>query len=228
MAAMFRPAHGDPRAMNASTMAGRACSNSRGPIASGGVRVSAVTLASVDHCNIVSARRSPSCSARATNHAWASGQWWRAAIPRRRSARLRKSAVMASWPVTISQAANVGAFLVASSCRARDSCAQPPARRSRPQKVRAACLVLRHGVSPAERRAATNRSTWSTAPSASRSGAGITRSAPPGHRSLQTRVDTLRQASRWRDADRAGWIRSTDARPGPGSPPGPCRLHGAA
>ena len=53
-----------------------------------------------------------------------------------------------SWPVTISQAANAGAFLVASSCRARDSCAQPPARWSRPQKVRAACSVVRHGRQP--------------------------------------------------------------------------------
>ena len=58
MAAMFRPAHGDPRAMNASTMAVRARWNSAGPIASGGVPVSAVILASVDHCSIVSAGRS--------------------------------------------------------------------------------------------------------------------------------------------------------------------------
>jgi hypothetical protein len=67
MAAMFRPAHGDPRAMNASTMAVRALSSSAAPIASGGVPVSAVILASVDHCNIVSAARTASRSATVPN-----------------------------------------------------------------------------------------------------------------------------------------------------------------
>jgi hypothetical protein len=74
MAAMFRPAHGDPRAINASTMAVRPRSNSAGPIASGGVPVRAVILARVDHCSLVSAGRIPSRSAAATNQVWASGQ----------------------------------------------------------------------------------------------------------------------------------------------------------
>ena len=57
-----------------------------------------------------------------------------------------------SWPVTMSQAANPGAFLVASSCWPRDSW-------SRPLKVRAACWVVRYGVGLAARSAVTN---WST------------------------------------------------------------------
>jgi hypothetical protein len=67
--------------------------------------------------------------------------------------------VTVSWPVTMSQAPNPGAFLVASSCRPRDSRTQPPARWSRPLKVRAACWVVRYGVGPAARSAVTN---WST------------------------------------------------------------------
>ena len=66
------------------------------------------------------------------------------------------------WEMLTIGGATVGALLVAGSCRAPDSCVQPPARWSRPQKVRAARVVLRHGVSPAEWRAVTNRSTWST------------------------------------------------------------------
>ena len=59
------------------------------------------------------------------------------------------------------------------------------------------------------------------------SGAGITVPAALARRSPRPRAGIRRRASRWPNAGRCGWIRSSGARPGPGSPPAPSRPHAA-